>query len=593
MISSKKILRINRLLVDSISTKYKNRYESRERHVWNNLRARHYAVLTLLAIILLETSAIAIDKFISRDSVTAYEIDCSFQNNAFLREFQLAELGYELPVEMVTSTELAARREAKAAVAAAAAGSVAGEGEAVAAQLPIKLAAVPVAESYIEYAIQPGDSLSSIAVRFGAETQELMRLNGLDNSHVIRAGSVLKVPTTVKEIQYVVRRGDSLSRIASRFKVSLQDIIEANNLKSHVLLADQSLVIPTVTTIKGEAVVQNQASTEVKLMPSQNVQVAVAPASKPDLRLIDKEAVKLEAQKEAAAARASMVAVVEPVVPAAKPEVVAVVADASESDAEVSPEVKYTIKAGDSLLKLAHQFNTTVAQIQHDNNMSGTLVKVGQSITVSPNKKLYRVVSKPITEKENQTKVVNHKIASGESLSVIAKKYNTTVGSIVAHNNLKSTVVIAGKTLKVPTNSDYKVTSSVATVNNGTWRRPTRGQISSPYGWRIHPIQKKRSFHAGIDIAAPKGTPILASKSGKIIYAGRRAGYGNLIIVSHADGYSTRYAHCSSIVAKKGQQVKAGQLIGRVGATGMATGNHLHFEIRKNGNTLNPFSHIK
>jgi murein DD-endopeptidase MepM/ murein hydrolase activator NlpD len=581
MIKSKKILKINRLLVDSISTKYKIRHESRERHVWNNLRARHYAVLTLLAIILLETSAIAIDKFISRDSVTAYEIDCSFQNNAFLREFHLAELGYELPVEMVKSSDLEARREAK--TEAAKAEQVEVVAQKPVAQLPVKLAAVPVAENYIDYAIQPGDSLSSIAVRFGADTQALMGLNNLDNSHVIRAGHTLKVPVTTKEIQYVVRRGDSLSRIASKFKVSLQDIIEANNLKSHVLLADQSLVIPAV---KGVTPVQDQANAEVKLMPTQNVQVAVAPASKPDLKIIDKEAVKLEAQKEAAAAKAKAATVV-----AAKPVAAPKVETAAKGGAEVSPEVKYTIKAGDSLLKLAHQFNTTVAQIQHDNNMSGTLVKVGQSITVSPNKKLYRVVSKPITD--NQPKIVNHRIASGESLSVIAKKYNTTVGSIVAHNNLKSTVVIAGKTLKVPTSKDFKVTSKTATLNNGSWRRPTRGQISSPYGWRIHPIQKKRSFHAGVDIAAPKGTPILASKRGKVIYAGRRAGYGNLIIVSHPDGYSTRYAHCSSIVAKKGQQVKAGQLIGRVGATGMATGNHLHFEIRKNGNTLNPLSHIK
>ncbi|MFA6749234.1 MAG: M23 family metallopeptidase, partial [Candidatus Riflebacteria bacterium] len=96
----------------------------------------------------------------------------------------------------------------------------------------------------------------------------------------------------------------------------------------------------------------------------------------------------------------------------------------------------------------------------------------------------------------------------------------------------------------------------------------------------------------GIDIAAPKGTPILAATNGKVIYAGRRSGYGNLIIVSHANGYSTRYAHCSSIIARKGQQVKAGQIIGRVGATGVATGNHLHFEVRKNGKTLNPVSFI-
>ncbi|MDD2998435.1 MAG: M23 family metallopeptidase, partial [Candidatus Riflebacteria bacterium] len=80
---------------------------------------------------------------------------------------------------------------------------------------------------------------------------------------------------------------------------------------------------------------------------------------------------------------------------------------------------------------------------------------------------------------------------------------------------------------------------------------------------------------------------------GRVIYAGRRSGYGNLVIVSHANGYSTRYAHCSRILVKKGQQVKAGQLIARVGATGVATGNHLHFELRKNGKTQNPLTFLR
>ncbi len=190
--------------------------------------------------------------------------------------------------------------------------------------------------------------------------------------------------------------------------------------------------------------------------------------------------------------------------------------------------------------------------------------------------------------------LIKHKVAKGESLSLIAKKYNATVNSIIAQNNLHGTSVMAGQIIKVPAKG-YKITAKSTSAYASTqknWKKPTRGWLSSPYGWRTHPVYKSRKFHSGVDLAAAKGTPIIASTGGKVIYAGHRAGYGNLIIIAHEDGYSTRYAHCSSILAQKGQQVKAGQIIARVGATGVATGNHLHFEVRKNGKTKNPLGYV-
>lgn len=553
--------------------------------MWNNLRARHYAVLILLAVVTLETSAIAIDKFISRNSETAFEIECSFQNNVFLRDFKMAEANSNVVVEIAKS-ECAQQEEIS---------------------LPITSASDSNFDNYIEYSIQPGDSLSNIAVRFGSETGTLMRMNNIDDSHVIRAGQTIKVPMPLKEVQYVVRRGDSLSRIAARFKISLEEIISANDLKSHVLLADQKLVIPVGIAAPaneqaaksektGEETAKTQNAPSFKFSTGENVQVAAAPADKPDIQIIDKVALS-------AAIRGNAVQVakaeVKPEVKAEVKEEVKVEVKVVEpqktevASADMSPEIKYTIGQGDSLLKLAHKFNTTVAQLQNDNNIEGTLVKVGQEIKISPNKKMYRVVAAKVEEpKAVSVNLVDHKIRRGESLSVIAKNYRTTVGSIVAQNNMKSTVVMAGQTIKVPASKDFKITNKTSVNRTVKWKRPTRGYLSSAYGYRKHPVYKKRSFHAGIDIAAPKGTPILAATTGKVIYAGRRSGYGNLVIVSHANGYSTRYAHCSSIIARKGQQVKAGQIIGRVGATGVATGNHLHFEVRKNGKTLNPVTFI-
>lgn len=124
---------------------------------------------------------------------------------------------------------------------------------------------------------------------------------------------------------------------------------------------------------------------------------------------------------------------------------------------------------------------------------------------------------------------------------------------------------------------------------------PVKGyyKISSPYGNRIHPILKKMKFHSGIDIQAPTGANILAANDGEVIFAGWKSGYGNFIIVDHGGKTATAYAHCSRIVARDGQKVKKGDVIAKVGTTGYSTGPHLHFEVRVNGNTIDPTSKLK
>ena len=95
-----------------------------------------------------------------------------------------------------------------------------------------------------------------------------------------------------------------------------------------------------------------------------------------------------------------------------------------------------------------------------------------------------------------------------------------------------------------------------------------------------------------MDIAAPNGTPIKAAAEGTIKYAGWMGGYGNLVIISHGNGVETYYGHCSKIYVKKGQEVTAGDTIAAVGSTGYSTGNHLHFEIRKDGTQVNPQKYV-
>lgn len=122
-----------------------------------------------------------------------------------------------------------------------------------------------------------------------------------------------------------------------------------------------------------------------------------------------------------------------------------------------------------------------------------------------------------------------------------------------------------------------------------TWPCPSSYTITSSYGMRIHPILRKYKLHTGIDISAQKGASIVAANNGTVIMAHYdKSGYGNMVVIDHGGGITTLYAHASKILVSVGQEVKAGETIAKVGSTGLSTGNHLHFEVRVNGETKDP-----
>ena len=122
-----------------------------------------------------------------------------------------------------------------------------------------------------------------------------------------------------------------------------------------------------------------------------------------------------------------------------------------------------------------------------------------------------------------------------------------------------------------------------------SFSRPLKSYVvTSGYGMRRHPILHRRRMHNGIDLSAPYGTPIFASGAGRVIFTGWKNGYGNVVMIDHGKGLATLYAHLSSIFVSVGQDLAEGQPLGKVGSTGWSTGNHLHFEVRKNGRATNP-----
>lgn len=111
---------------------------------------------------------------------------------------------------------------------------------------------------------------------------------------------------------------------------------------------------------------------------------------------------------------------------------------------------------------------------------------------------------------------------------------------------------------------------------------------SSVFGYRTHPISKERTFHRGVDFASEYANKVHATADGVVTYSGEKKGYGKLVIVEHAHGFNTYYAHLTYIYTRQGRKVKAGHVIGFVGSTGQSTGNHLHYEVRKNQVPINP-----
>ncbi|MEW5822439.1 MAG: M23 family metallopeptidase [Cyanobacteriota bacterium] len=138
------------------------------------------------------------------------------------------------------------------------------------------------------------------------------------------------------------------------------------------------------------------------------------------------------------------------------------------------------------------------------------------------------------------------------------------------------------------------------TKSTKTFIGPTRGSISSLFGWRSDPFSKKTAFHCGLDVAAKSGTPIYALQEGYVVYSDIKGGYGKAVIIRHQYPdipelpiVETMYAHNSDNLVKVGQYVRRGDIIAQVGSTGRSTGPHLHFEVHYNGGYVNPIDYLQ
>lgn len=256
---------------------------------------------------------------------------------------------------------------------------------------------------------------------------------------------------------------------------------------------------------------------------------------------------------------------------------------------------EYVVKEGDTLWGISDKFNLDVATLVGSNQkiLGGNInhLKLGMKLRIP-----------------NQDGVFV-KVAKKDTLAKLADKYGSTKESVLLANAMKSDSLVAGSEIFLPggklvavtevriaTNKNGRVRTATVKISSGAvrgFRWPVLGQISSPFGWRKSPFGRRRVFHSGLDIRAPRGTVIKAASSGVVVHSGWMGGYGKTIAISHSKGLTTLYGHCSKLIAAKGTKVSQGQTIALVGSTGRSTGKHLHFEVRVNGSPQNPLRHLR
>lgn len=233
----------------------------------------------------------------------------------------------------------------------------------------------------------------------------------------------------------------------------------------------------------------------------------------------------------------------------------------------------YRVKKGDIIGFIADSFNVTQDTIISVNNIhQSRLLQIGQYLKIPSMPGIIYTVR-----------------SSGETIDSIAAKYEVSAEKCARVNSLqRDSKLPAGATLFVPDAELDWVTRQE--INGDLFRKPIhqRYWLSSYYGWRSSPFSGKRSYHSGVDMACPSGTPIYAALAGKVTSVGYNNVYGNYVIITHHSGYKTLYGHMSAALVSKNRYVDTGTKIGTVGSTGMSTGPHLHFTVYKNGKTVNP-----
>ncbi len=231
---------------------------------------------------------------------------------------------------------------------------------------------------------------------------------------------------------------------------------------------------------------------------------------------------------------------------------------------------KYMVKEGDTLSEIAqrHQVPATIIAATSKIKFHGTLHK-GQELSIPARPGLL------------------YKVKQGDTLAAILNKYSVNVDAVRTENPYLANIdfIEPGVDIFLP---NAKIPQPPL-----PWIRPVYGgRFSSRFGWRRHPIHRRRHYHTGVDIAV-RYRAVRAARGGRAVYAGYLGAYGKVVVIRHDKNFKTLYAHLSRIRVRPGSYVKQGQIVAISGNTGRSTGPHLHFEVIKNGRPRNPLRYVR
>lgn len=236
---------------------------------------------------------------------------------------------------------------------------------------------------------------------------------------------------------------------------------------------------------------------------------------------------------------------------------------------------RYQVGAGDTLAALADRFGITLDTIISFNDIKRERdLKPGREL-IMPNRSGIRYV-----------------VRRGDNLSRIAMRHGVSLAALLDINEVESSSTITpGQSLLIP---DVGLSENARNrVLGQLFVRPARGRIASGYGYRNDPLTGLRKFHNGIDIANQRGTPVVAAMSGTVVKAGYNGNYGRYLILRHAEGFQTLYAHLDKALATVGDRIRQGQQLGEMGNTGYSSQDHLHFSIFLDGAHVDPTEHLQ
>ena len=390
------------------------------------------------------------------------------------------------------------------------------------------------------------------------EEEDLINLEEVSTPEIKNNDSVQLAENGIKWREHIVKNGETLSDIASAHgAVTANDILVANGLKdANKLSENQLLLIPndssTVDDTLDEVRTRQMrvAATKEKLVPIKTRSYVVAQgdslwsiANSQNIELdtlVGSNSFKTSARLRAGA-----------------------LLRIPNQDG-----IFYKLKKGEAIENVAKRYGVTMNKLRQVNaEIDVASLKTGDEIFL-PGAKPEGLIEHhdpvkiaELREKEAKKSVSAPKVAD-------AKNSNS--------KNEKS----------------VKLQKGEVAVRTSGFRWPIMGRINSPFGWRKHPITKRRDFHTGIDIKANRGDPIKSAGSGRVVYSGWMGGYGKVLVIEHSNGQSTLYAHCSTLLAGKGANVSSGKLVAKVGTTGRSTGPHLHFEVRNGNSPVNPIKYL-